>query len=408
MSEFGAMVKKDRKFFLCYFETTRQCDQHCTYCMTRASVPTEAKELSTEEVKHLVLDEVKKICPQGLVAFSGGEFLLREDALPLLQYCSQLGLFSFINTNGKCLDRALIKTIKRTARGRIIFGFSLDSIDGQAQEKTRRNKPDEILALARMCDREHIGYFFLLTITKLNLATLTQTMEFLKAHNIPMIRSPFVPRGAGKAMGQIAFDCNDMQEFIHPALRNNPLSYVSYVPFFASPEHLKKTWEHLEIPIANLGCQAARGFIGISAEGKVAPCVHLLDTDLNCGNVREKPLSELLETDAILTSLADGSQVKGKCGRCRYMHSCRGCRALAYYATGDHLEADPTCFFEPLDTSTRSEFEEMQGRNVSRFIRFIALHAPWNKIFRPASLRARLRILLWALTNLDTRSGAKK
>jgi AdoMet-dependent heme synthase len=402
------MSKRERKFFLCYFEATRQCDQNCAYCMTRTDSPLEAKELSTEEVKHLVLDEVKKICPQGMVAFSGGEFLLRKDALQLLQYSSQIGLYSFVNTNGKCLDQALIKKIKKTASGRIIFGFSLDSIDGQAQGKTRGNKPDEILALARMCDQEHIGYFFLITITKLNLATLAQTLEFLKAHNIPMIRSPFVPRGAGKAMGQIAFDRKDMQEFVHPALRNNPLSYVSYVPFFASPEYLKKTWDHLEIPIASLGCQAARGFIGISAEGKVAPCVHLLDTELNCGNVREKPLSELLETDSVLTGLKDGSQVKGKCGRCRYKHSCRGCRAMAYYATGDHLEADPSCFFEPADESTRSEFEDMQDQNVSRFIRFVALHKPWNEIFRPASFWARLKILFWALTTFDKRSGAKK
>lgn len=376
--------------------------------MTRTDSPPEAKELSTEEVKHCVLDEVKKICPQGLVAFSGGEFLLRKDALPLLHYSSRLGLYSFINTNGKCLDSALLKEIKKVSGGKIIFGFSLDSIEGQAQVKTRENRPDEILALAGMCDREHIGYFFLITITKLNLATLAQTVEFLKAHTMPMIRSPFVPRGAGKALGQIAFDRNDMQEFVHPALCNNPLSYVSYTPFFASPEYLKKTWEHLEIPIANLGCQAARGFIGISAEGKVAPCVHLLDTGLNCGNVRQTPLSELLETDAVLTGLNNGSQVKGKCGRCRYKHSCRGCRALAYYATGDHLEADPSCFFEPVDESTRSELEQVQNQNVVRFIRFIALHMPWNKIFRPASFWARVKILFWALTTSGRRSGADK
>jgi radical SAM protein with 4Fe4S-binding SPASM domain len=196
-----------------------------------------------------------------------------------------------------------------------------------------------------------------------------------------------------------------MQTIIHPALRANPLSYISFTPFFASPGHMQSTWNKLGIPIPTLGCQAARGFIGISAEGDVAPCVHLLDTEVRCGNVRHTPLSSLMQTDPVLTALSDGSRVKGKCGRCRYRHGCRGCRAMAYYATGDHLAEDPACFFEPVDETTRSGLEDMQDQNVSRFIRFIALNPPWNRIFRPASLWARLKILYWVLTHSDRKSG---
>jgi len=376
--------------------------------MTRTEGHTSAEELTTEEAKRCVLDEVRKICPQGLVAFSGGEFLLRDDALELLDYARGLGLYSFVNTSGRRLDRARFSEIRRATRNRVIFGFSLDSIDGRAQEQTKGCTADHVLGLARMCDEARIGYFFLVTITKHNLATLPKTMEFLREHNIPTLRSPFVPRGAGRAVAQeMAFTRDDMREVIHPALRGNPLSYISYCPFFASPEYMEKLWRELRIPIATLGCQAARGFVGISAEGELAPCVHLLDSSVTCGNVRQTPLSVLLETDPTMVALRDGSRVKGKCGRCRYKHSCRGCRALAYYATGDCLEADPACFFEPVDESTRSEFEEAQTRNVAAFVRFIATRAPWNVIFRPASFRARLNALLWTLTTAEGRPKAQ-
>jgi radical SAM protein with 4Fe4S-binding SPASM domain len=366
--------------------------------MTRREEPVGA-ELTTDEAKRCVIDEVRKVCPNGLVAFSGGEFLLRSDALELLAYNRQVGLDSFINTNGRSLTPERLRDVRKAAGKRLIFGFSLDSIDGETQGKTRTDSPDEVLELARMCDRARVGYFFLVTITRLNMPTLSRTVQFLRDHHIPMLRSPFVLRGAGKDLADLAFDRDDMQKVIHPVLRDNPLCYISHTPFFASPEFMERTWKHLQIPIPTLGCQAGRGFVGISAEGNVAPCVHLLDSTVDCGNVKATPLSELLATHPVLTGLRDGSQVKGKCARCRYKHSCRGCRAVAYYATGDHLAADPTCFFEPEDESTRSEFEAVQTSNVKRFIGFVALHSPWNRIFRPASFWARVKALVWVLTH---------
>jgi len=400
--------KKKRDFFLCYFESTRECNQDCKYCMTKKDISPAEKELSTDEVKHLIIDEVKKICAQGLVAFSGGEFLLRKDAFELLEYNSGKELYAFINTNGEVLDPEKIKMIKKATRGKIIFGFSLDSIDENAHSETRSSKPEEILKLARMCNKEKIGYFFLITVTRLNMNSLDKTLKFLREHNIPTLRSPFVPRGAGSSIKEIGFNKDDMEKTINPALRGNPLNYVSFTPFFASPEYMKKTWKLLEIPISTFGCQAARGFIGVNAEGYVAPCVHLLDSELDCGNVRKTPLSEIMATNHIMKSLADGSEIKGKCGKCRYKHSCRGCRALAYYATGDPLEADPVCFFEPEDENTRSDFETECNEKVAEFIRFLALNKPWNRIFRPTSFWAKLKTISWVLGTYKKSSGRRK
>lgn len=394
------MEPTQRPFFLCYFETTRQCDQECTYCMTRREEPAEEPELSTDEVKRCVLDEVHKICPNGLVAFSGGEFLLRSDALELLDYSRQLGLFSFVNTNGRTLTAERLAEVRKAAGKRLIFGFSLDSIDDETQGKTRRGtRPEKVLALARMCDEARVGYFFLVTITRLNMPTLDRTVRFLREHKMPMLRSPFVPRGGGKAVSDIGFDRSDMETVIHPVYREDPLCYISHTPFFASPEFMERTWKHLDVPIPSLGCQAGRGFVGINAEGDLAPCVHLLDSTVHCGNVRTTPLSELLSTDPLMVALQDGGSVTGKCGKCRYKHSCRGCRALAYYAHGDPLAEDPTCFFEPEDETTHSEHEAEQTKNTARFIRFVALNSPWNQLFRPASFWARVKAVFWVLTH---------
>jgi radical SAM protein with 4Fe4S-binding SPASM domain len=339
------------------------------------------QELTTAEAKKLVLDEVKKICPTGSIAFSGGEFLTRKDALELVEYNSRIGLYSFVNTNGSLLDEDRVREILRAASGRAAFGFSLDSLDDAVQGDCRGTRAEEILRLFDLCDRMGAGYFVLVTISKKNLATLPQTAEYLKKRGIPMIRSPFVPRGAAANLRENMFTKSDMERLIHPVLLQNHLCYVSHTPFFAPPGATRLGLRKIGVTLATLGCQAGRTFIGISAEGDVAPCVHLLDSPVKCGNVRETPLAEMYRTSPLIAAMKDGSAVKGKCGRCRYKHSCRGCRALAHYHGGDWLGEDPTCFFEPDGERKASPHEATASRNTRAFVEFIATNKPWRDVF---------------------------
>lgn len=166
----------------------------------------------------------------------------------------------------------------------------------------------------------------------------------------------------------------------HPALRDHWLSYVSYTPFFAAPEFIEKQCGS-DVILGQLGCQAAKGFIGVSAEGEVTPCVQLLDSAVSCGNVRDTPLLDIITKNETLVALRARNALTGKCGRCRYKHTCGGCRALAYYHSGDVFAEDPTCFFEPSDETTVSPLEPMQNRNAAKFIRFLRKHNPWKSLF---------------------------
>jgi AdoMet-dependent heme synthase len=367
------------QFFMCYFETTRECNQDCPGCMTRTGRAA-APQLSTEEAKTLVIDEVAKICPTGSIAFSGGEFLLRTDALDLVAHAAARGLYAFVNTNGLLLEPGLIGEIKKASRGRVAFGFSLDSVDTDVQKGCRSGGKEDLLRRTALCDEAGVGYFVLVTVSRANMATLAETSDFLKKRGIPMIRSPFVPRGAAAARRDLMFTREDMEETIHPALRANPLAYVSHTPFFAPPDATRIGLSNFGISLGQLGCQAARGFMGVSPEGDVAPCVHLLDSTAVVGNVKRTPLSELFSTNPVLCALREGSGLKGRCGKCRYRTTCGGCRARAFYSSGDCFAEDPTCFFEPSE-GRKSEHEDETGRNTRSFLEFVASNQPWRDIF---------------------------
>ena len=369
------------RFFFCYFETTRRCNLDCPYCMTKRRNESFAGELSTDEAKHLVIDEVKKYSPKSAIAFSGGEFLLRPDAMELLAHNASLDQWSFINTNGEAIDETLLTDIREATNEKVTLVFSLDAVTKRDDVLTRDGAIEQLEEKTRLCQSKDVPYFYVVTISRSNMDDLRDILEFATRDNRPVLRSPFVPRGGGDAHRSLMFDRCEMRDTIHPALRESPLSYISYVPFVAAPKIYQRHWLKSKIAIKHLGCQAGRSYVGVSAEGDVAPCVHLLDGDAVCGNVRTTPLRDILEKSPLLTELRARKTLKGRCGRCRYVQSCGGCRALAYYTHGDVLAEDPTCFIDELTEAERKGIEDVQNVNLATFADFILSNPPWNEIF---------------------------
>ena len=366
-------------FFLCYFETTRRCNLKCAYCMSRPQDASTEGELTTDEAKTLVLDELAKVSSNMAVAFSGGEHLLRDDAYELLSYANGLGLWCFINTNGKLLveSDAIAKSLEATD-GKVVFVLPINSVDAEVNRASRDDSPQTVLKAAKRCEEEGASYFYILTISKGNLDTLGETVGFLKGTGIPILRAPFVPRGNGDTFRHLLFDTCDMERVIHPALTANPLSYISFTPFFASPEIMAAASKRFALKIAGVGCQAGRSFAAVSTEGQIAPCVQLLDSACSPSNVRTARLSEVIKNGPVFTALRERTELKGKCGRCRYRMTCGGCRALAFYHTGDVLAEDPTCFFEPADETTRSPLESEQTAGLGAFMMYVKDREPWK------------------------------
>ncbi len=347
--------------------------------MTRSAGCDGEKELTTEQAKTLVLDELAALSSNAVVAFSGGEHLLRPDAYELLAHAAGRNMWSFVNTNGQLLVQTdAIRRAAEATSGKVVFAFPLNSVDLGVNHASRSDGPQTVLRAAKLCDEQRVPYFFILTVSRGNLSTLPDTMRHIKKTGVPMLRSPFVLRGAGREFQDLRVDATDMEQVIHPALTANHKSYVSFTPFFASPEIIESASRRLGVSIAGPGCQAARSFAAVSAEGEVAPCVQLLDSSCVCGNVRDKPLLQIIQDAPLFTALRERTGLKGKCGRCRYQQTCGGCRAQAFYNNGDVEGEDPTCFFEPDGPDSRSCFESTQTKQLGRFFLYVKTTSPWR------------------------------
>jgi radical SAM protein with 4Fe4S-binding SPASM domain len=92
------------------------------------------------------------------------------------------------------------------------------------------------------------------------------------------------------------------------------------------------------------GCLAGTGVCFISHQGEVYPCGYL---PVLAGDLRRQSFAEIWESAAVFEALRDTNNLKGKCGYCEFRNVCMGCRARAYAATGDYLDEEPFCVYEP-------------------------------------------------------------
>jgi radical SAM protein with 4Fe4S-binding SPASM domain len=63
-------------------------------------------------------------------------------------------------------------------------------------------------------------------------------------------------------------------------------------------------------------------------------------------------LVDLYRRSPLFTALRDVGRLQGKCGTCPFSALCGGSRARAYAHSGDYLDADPLCAYEPAQNPT--------------------------------------------------------
>lgn len=363
-----------------FFEATRLCNLACPMCMAssdnkglvRRSVK---QQLDTDEVEKYVLATAREIGVE-TIAWSGGEFLLRPDAVELVRRATAYGYASTICTNSLKTGEKLLSELKEASGGTLVVAVGINSIEDE-NAWTRDADSAEALRVLEMCEKLGIRRHAVVNVGTHNLATLEQTLEWLEGRNIPYNRSPYTARGSGqKFWDELHIRRSDMEETIHPELRKHALGYISYTPFFLSPElheRYSKGQRNVTVPQGpSIGCWCGT-WLAMSAEGDLSPCGILLD-EVSCGNVRDKSMKQLIDDSPAFQRVLHRELLKGKCGRCRYKYTCGGCRAMAFFEHGDLMAEDPTCFFEPEDETTVSEHEEETNRIFKRYA-FMVRHA---------------------------------
>lgn len=342
--------------FLVVWDFTYCCNLRCKHCYASAGSPLE-DELSTEEA----LDAVKKLADAGvsIIAFSGGEPLLRRDIFKILNACREYGVFTAIATNATLIDKEMAKKLKEAS-----IGFVQISLDGATAKThdTFRGIPgvfEKTIAGIKNCIEQGIFVEISTTGTKYNLHEIPQIVKLSDelGANWFMLYN-FIPTGRGKSIIEKDLSPEEREELLKTLWRMSKdlrISILSTAPQYAKvaleAEHMTTIvpthFYNMNLPgkLKELsefvgGCGAGRCYTALRPNGRIDPCVFL---PIEVGNIKTDDFEELWANSEVYRNLRNRDKLGGYCGSCEYRYVCGGCRARAYGYFGDYMAADPGC-----------------------------------------------------------------
>jgi AdoMet-dependent heme synthase len=342
------------------WEITRSCNLHCAHCRASAIGGKYAGELSTEESFHLI-DQIRE-AGNPIVILTGGEPLARADVHSIAEYARSKGLRVVMGTNGTLVTPQIAARLKASGLSRI--SVSLDFPTPELQDRFRGQQGAFAAALAGIRSIRGAGVDVQVncTLTRLNIDYLDRLLALALDEGAVAFHPFFlVPTGRGKGLSNVELSAGEYESALNwiyekqVELKDRIFFKPTDAPHYlrilrqrggteaASPS----SGSHHHPGGANSisrGCMAGSGFCFISHTGQVQGCGYL---DLPAGNVRDLTFGQIWHDSQLFKQLRDLSLIKGKCGFCEYKSICGGCRARAYETTGDYLQAEPYCIYQP-------------------------------------------------------------
>ncbi len=331
------------------WEMTTACNLRCIHCHTSGGKPT-ADELTTDEAK-LLLEQLAEIKEFRMMAFTGGEPLVRKDLFELLSYSKSLGFTNTIATNATLIDESIARRLHDC--GVVIAAVSLDGFDAATHDMVRGSSGSFDAAVRGMNALRRAGILLHINITAMEynmnqMEPLITLVNDLQASILLMYQ--LVPVGRGRGIQQAALDLSANEKLIRFMAKTQstanaimePVAGPQYWPFLLSRQGIRDGPLLRLAEVVFHGCSAGRGFVYIKPNGDVWPCPFI---EMSCGNVRQAPFQNIWRTSSVLEHLREReTRLKGRCGECQYRRLCGGCRGRAWAVSGDYLAEDPSCF----------------------------------------------------------------
>lgn len=347
--------------FQIVWDVTYACNLHCKHCYATAGKPWK-DELTTEEAKRAI--DIFDRAGVTIIAFSGGEPLVRPDIMELARYAADKGIYVAMATNGTLITKKKAREMKEA--GVQFVQISLDGLDAKTHDEFRGVKGAFDKTVQGIKNAVAEGFFVEIstTVTRYNYKQLPDIIQFgedlganwFMAYN-------FVPTGRGKEIFEMDLSPDEREEAIKmlwgELSKGRKINVLSTAPQFArvalqqeEEENEKIVPTHFYNPklagqLVDLaefigGCGAGRFYMSMRANGDLQPCVFF---PLKVGNILEDDFEELWKKNEVLSNLRNKDILEGFCGKCDYRYYCGGCRARAYAYTGDYLAPDPGCIY---------------------------------------------------------------
>lgn len=343
-----------------YFEVTRGCNLRCLHCRAMPTELSSLDDLTTQQC-YRIMDQIGRVCKPVLV-LTGGEPLLRKDICDLGHYGALKGFRMGLATNGTLVT--FETAIRLSNSGFKCVSVSLDGPDASTHDSFRRVPGAFEAAVEGVRQLKEAGLSVQIntTVTAHSASRLEEILGLVAglkgdAWHLFLL----VPVGCGleiaEEMQLQAREYERVLNWIEERASNAPFEIRPICAPHFTRVRAQRSLLHRrldpspgdaagKIPLRKngRGCTAGTKMCFISHRGKVAPCGYL---PLEAGDLASQTFGEIWNGSPLFSNLRDASLLKGKCGACEFKRLCSGCRARAYGMTGDYLEEEPLCLYQP-------------------------------------------------------------
>ncbi len=343
--------------FQVVWDVTYACNLKCKHCYATAG-KLGKDELTTEQAKYAI--DVFAKAGVTILAFSGGEPLVRPDIFELTQYAADKGIYVAMATNATLITEKKAREMREA--GIQFVQISLDGATAETHDSFRgiEGSYDKTIEGIKNCVKEGFFVEISTTTTKHNYNEIPEIIDLSEKLGANWFMAfNFVPTGRGKYIVENDLSPDEREELLKmlwSSLKNSCINVLSTAPQFARvalqqegdkeqkivPTHFynpKLAGQLVDLAEFIGGCGAGRFYMGMRANGDLQPCVFF---PLKLGNILEDDFEDLWVNNKILQELRNKDLLKG-CNTCEYRHYCGGCRARAYGYFGDYLSPDPGC-----------------------------------------------------------------
>lgn len=352
----------DRAPFTIAWEVTRACAFACVHCRADAQRRRDPRELTTEEGFRLI-DRFAAFGDPILV-FTGGDPMMRPDLFDWIAYASQAGLRCSLTPTATGLPTAE-RLRQAQAAGIRRIALSLDAPTPEVHDAFRRvaGSWERTMRILRNAQEVGLSAQINTTVARHNLPLLPDMVPFVEQVGAVQWSLFFlVPTGRAQAAQMISPEEHEAAfHWLYDLSRRAPFDIkATAAPMYRRVAILRRKAEgNSDGPVSfqGAGFQYAdglhrpvkgvndgKGFLFVSHIGEVMPSGFL---PISAGDVRSGDVVQIYRDSPLFRDLRDPRKLKGRCAICEYREICGGQRGRAYGVTGDYLESDPACAYQP-------------------------------------------------------------
>ncbi|MBN1800762.1 MAG: radical SAM protein [Candidatus Lokiarchaeota archaeon] len=328
---------KSRNLFYLQLHINNKCNLRCAHCYERGLEHKVINLLKPNEIFEIIekfQSFVKGFGWKGKIYFTGGEPLLDPNLYDYISSARNLGLVTMILSNGTLITEYKVR--KLVGAGLNIAQISIDGLESSHDLIRGPGSFKKATKGIEECSKAGLFTTIMTTLGRWN----SKDIEGIVRHAILHGANEFsfgrlVPEGNGILLKDQILSKDELKQVFKKIKKINK-KYGKFIRF-ALHDPLWTTYCGENV---THGCSAGISGICVVENGDVMPCRRLNSV---IGNIKTDTFETLWNSPCMI-AFRNRDDYEGKCGNCKHITTCGGCRAIAKALTNSEFGEDLQCF----------------------------------------------------------------